>query len=92
MFHILGWVVAGLVVGAIARLLVPGSQPMGLLLTALLGVVGALVGGGIAWLIWWNASPAGALFGAVWPGYLFATLGAALVLGVSIASAPREVR
>jgi uncharacterized membrane protein YeaQ/YmgE (transglycosylase-associated protein family) len=53
-FHIIGWAVFGLIVGAIARFLVPGKQPMSLLMTALLGVVGSLVGGGISWLIWGN--------------------------------------
>jgi uncharacterized membrane protein YeaQ/YmgE (transglycosylase-associated protein family) len=89
MRNILGWVVAGLIVGAIARLLVPGRQPMGLLMTAVLGIIGALVGGGLAWLIW--GDPGEPFSGYAWPGYLFSVLGAALVLWVSIASAPREV-
>jgi uncharacterized membrane protein YeaQ/YmgE (transglycosylase-associated protein family) len=42
------WVVWGLVVGAIARLLVPGRQALGLLWTLMLGVLGSLVGGLVA--------------------------------------------
>lgn len=42
---ILWWLLAGLVIGAIARLLLPGRQALGLLLTALLGAVGGLIGG-----------------------------------------------
>jgi uncharacterized membrane protein YeaQ/YmgE (transglycosylase-associated protein family) len=38
-------IVLGLIVGAIARLIVPGRQPMGWIATALLGIVGAYVGG-----------------------------------------------
>ena len=53
-FHIIGWLLFGLIVGAIARFLVPGKQPMSLLMTALLGIVGSLLGGGISWLIWGN--------------------------------------
>jgi uncharacterized membrane protein YeaQ/YmgE (transglycosylase-associated protein family) len=53
-FHIIGWAIFGLIVGAIARFLVPGKQPMTWLMTILLGVVGSLLGGGIAWLIWGN--------------------------------------
>jgi uncharacterized membrane protein YeaQ/YmgE (transglycosylase-associated protein family) len=53
-FHIIGWVLFGLIVGAIARFLVPGKQSMSLLMTALLGIVGSLLGGGISWLIWGN--------------------------------------
>jgi uncharacterized membrane protein YeaQ/YmgE (transglycosylase-associated protein family) len=89
MFNILGWVIAGLIVGALARVLVPGRQPMGLLMTALLGIVGALIGGGLAWLIWGN--PGEPFSAYAWPGYLFSVLGAVLVLTVSITSAPREV-
>ena len=54
MLNIIGWFVARLIVGAIARLLMPGRQPMGILVTMLLGIVGALLGGGISWLIWGN--------------------------------------
>ncbi len=47
---ILVYIVAGLIIGAIARLLVPGHQSMGLLATLIIGVIGAVVGG-----ILWNA-------------------------------------
>lgn len=42
---VLGWIVFGLVVGIIAKLVVPGRDPGGLVLTIVLGIVGALVGG-----------------------------------------------
>jgi len=42
---ILGWIVFGLVVGAIAKLLMPGKDPGGIIVTMVLGVVGALLGG-----------------------------------------------
>ena len=42
---ILGWIVLGLVVGALAKLIMPGDDPGGVILTGLLGVVGALLGG-----------------------------------------------
>jgi uncharacterized membrane protein YeaQ/YmgE (transglycosylase-associated protein family) len=45
---IIGWIVLGLIAGAIARLLMPGRDPMGFLRTMLLGVGGALIGGFIA--------------------------------------------
>ena len=45
---ILSWAIWGLFVGAIARLLRPGRQPIGLLWTIVLGVVGSLLGGFIA--------------------------------------------
>jgi uncharacterized membrane protein YeaQ/YmgE (transglycosylase-associated protein family) len=51
MFTIIGLLVFGLIVGALARLLVPGRDPMGCIGTALLGVVGSYVGGAIGSLI-----------------------------------------
>jgi uncharacterized membrane protein YeaQ/YmgE (transglycosylase-associated protein family) len=47
---IIAWAVFGLIVGAVARLLVPGRQPMGMLLTMLLGIVGSVAGGMISWI------------------------------------------
>ncbi|SPM36672.1 Uncharacterized membrane protein YeaQ/YmgE, transglycosylase-associated protein family, partial [Mycobacterium rhizamassiliense] len=43
--HIVWLIVLGLVVGLIARLIVPGKQPMGWVATAVLGIVGSYVGG-----------------------------------------------
>ena len=42
---ILGWIVLGLVVGALAKLIMPGDDPGGVIVTTLLGIVGALLGG-----------------------------------------------
>lgn len=42
---IIGWVVFGLIVGVVAKLLMPGRDPGGFVVTALIGIVGALVGG-----------------------------------------------
>lgn len=42
---ILGWIVLGLVAGAIAKLILPGRQAGGWIVTLLLGIVGALLGG-----------------------------------------------
>jgi uncharacterized membrane protein YeaQ/YmgE (transglycosylase-associated protein family) len=58
--HAVWYVIAGLVIGLLARLLLPGRQSMGILMTMVLGVVSALIGGylwelifsnhGIAWI------------------------------------------
>jgi uncharacterized membrane protein YeaQ/YmgE (transglycosylase-associated protein family) len=45
MFGILGWIVFGLIVGVIAKLLMPGKDPGGIIVTMLLGIVGAVLGG-----------------------------------------------
>ena len=42
---ILGWILFGLVVGAIAKLLMPGRDPGGIIVTMLLGIAGAVLGG-----------------------------------------------
>jgi len=43
--------VFGLIIGVIARFLVPGRQEMSMLATTILGIIGSLVGGTISWLI-----------------------------------------
>ncbi|WDQ15013.1 GlsB/YeaQ/YmgE family stress response membrane protein [Rhodopirellula sp. P2] len=48
---IIGWIVFGLIVGAIARLIYPGRQGLGLVQTTLLGVAGSFVGGFLASLL-----------------------------------------
>ena len=45
MFGILGWILFGLVVGVIAKLLMPGRDPGGFIITILLGIAGGLLGG-----------------------------------------------
>ena len=45
MFGILGWIFFGLIVGAIAKLIMPGRDPGGFIVTMLLGIVGAVLGG-----------------------------------------------
>lgn len=45
---IIGWIVLGLCAGAIAKLIMPGDDPGGIIVTMLIGIAGALVGGFIA--------------------------------------------
>jgi uncharacterized membrane protein YeaQ/YmgE (transglycosylase-associated protein family) len=45
MFGIIGWIVFGLVVGIVAKLLMPGKDPGGFIITILLGIAGAVLGG-----------------------------------------------
>src|SRR3712207_4611341 len=70
MFGILGWIVFGLIVGALAKLLMPGRDPGGFIVTTLLGIAGALLGGfiGRALGMYGPEDPAGfimALIGAI---------------------------
>ena len=48
---ILYWILLGLIVGALARLIVPGKQPGGIIVTIILGIVGAFLGGWIGTLL-----------------------------------------
>lgn len=41
----LGWIVLGLIAGAIAKLIMPGDDPGGIIVTMLIGIVGAVIGG-----------------------------------------------
>ena len=43
--EILGWILFGLVVGALAKLVMPGRDPGGIIVTMLLGIAGAIIGG-----------------------------------------------
>jgi uncharacterized membrane protein YeaQ/YmgE (transglycosylase-associated protein family) len=45
---ILGWILLGLFAGAIAKLIVPGDDPGGIIVTTLIGIAGAIIGGLIA--------------------------------------------
>ena len=82
MLGILSWIVCGLIVGLIARAIVPGRQPLGTLLTILLGVGGAFVGGMLASAIWGPppSDPATADVATMWPGWLMSIVGATLLL------------
>ena len=45
MIAVLSWIVFGLIVGALAKLVMPGNDPGGIIVTILLGIAGAMVGG-----------------------------------------------
>ncbi|MFS3128786.1 GlsB/YeaQ/YmgE family stress response membrane protein [Nocardioides sp. Bht2] len=80
-----GFLVAGLIIGALARLIKPGKQNLGILATLLLGIVGSLIGGTIAWLI--NS-------GSIWElnvlGFILAVVAAVLLIGTAEAVAPKR--
>ena len=73
--HIIGWIVFGLVVGIVAKFLMPGRDPGGFVITALLGIGGALVGGFVGRVIGWygDGDPV---------GFVMAVIGAVIVLTV----------
>ena len=73
MLGILGWIVFGLIVGALAKLVMPGNDPGGIIVTILLGIAGALVGGFVGRALGWYSPGEPA-------GFIMATLGAVLLL------------
>jgi len=73
--HIIGWIVFGLVVGIVAKFLMPGRDPGGFIVTAILGIVGAVVGGFAGRLI--------GLYGEGDPvGFIMAVVGSIILLAV----------
>ena len=78
MFNIIGLLVVGLIIGALARLIKPGKQALGLLGTLALGVVGALIGGIVA-----SALGRGDIFELNVIGFVVAVVAAVLLIGVA---------
>ena len=75
MFGIVGWIIFGLIVGAIAKLFMPGRDPGGIVVTILLGIVGAVVGGGLGRAL--------GFYGPNEPaGFLMSLVGAVLLLWI----------
>ncbi len=74
----IGFLVAGLIIGALARLLKPGKQSLGLLATLVLGVIGSVIGGSVAWVLG---------TGSIWElnvlGFVLAVIAAVLLVGVA---------
>ena len=72
---ILSWILFGLVVGVIAKLLMPGRDPGGFIITILLGIAGALIGGFVGRAMGFYGSNEGA-------GWLLSILGAIILLAL----------
>ena len=76
--QIIGLLIVGLIIGFLARLLLPGRQKIGLVLTLLLGVAGALIGGVIA-----SAINTGDIFELNFIGFVVAVLASVGLLAVA---------
>jgi uncharacterized membrane protein YeaQ/YmgE (transglycosylase-associated protein family) len=75
MFGVIGWIIFGLIVGAVAKLVMPGRDPGGILVTMALGIAGALLGGYVGRALGWYGPNDGA-------GFLMSLIGAVLLLWV----------
>lgn len=83
---IIAWIVVGLIAGVLAKLIMPGDDPGGFIVTILLGIVGAFVGGFVVNLL----GGAGVSGFNLW-SILVATLGAIILLAIYRLVAGRRV-
>lgn len=74
----IGFVIAGLVIGALARLIKPGRQNLSIVMTMLLGLAGSVIGGLIA-----NALGTGDMFELNLLGFIVAVIAAVLLIGAA---------
>lgn len=83
---ILGWIVLGLVIGALAKAIMPGGDKGGIFVTMILGIVGAIVGGFVGKLVF------GTSLGSFWnlKTWVLALIGALIVLAIYRAVAGRK--
>jgi uncharacterized membrane protein YeaQ/YmgE (transglycosylase-associated protein family) len=81
----IGFLVAGLIIGALARLIKPGKQNLGLLATLLLGLIGSIIGGLIAQFF-----HTGGIFELNVLGFVLAVIAAVLLIGVAESVAGRR--
>ena len=84
MFHLIGWIIFGLVVGLLARALMPGRDPGGFVITVLLGIIGSVLGGFLARAAGWYGPQESA-------GFLMSLAGAVLLLWLYRQFRPRQV-
>lgn len=82
----LGWIVVGLVAGAIAKWIMPGKDPGGCVVTMLIGIAGALLAGYVALGLGWHVYQNG------WRGYVAAIAGAVVLLALYRMIVVRRVR
>ena len=81
----IGFIVAGLIIGALARLIKPGKQNLGLLATLLLGLAGSVIGGVVASLL-----GTGDIFELNFLGFIVAVIASVLQVGTAEAVAGRR--
>jgi uncharacterized membrane protein YeaQ/YmgE (transglycosylase-associated protein family) len=72
---ILGWILFGLIVGALAKLVMPGRDPGGIIITMLLGIAGAVLGGFVGRSLGWYGEGEAA-------GFLMSFVGAVVLLAI----------
>jgi uncharacterized membrane protein YeaQ/YmgE (transglycosylase-associated protein family) len=82
MISLIIWLILGFLAGYLAKLIMPGPDGGGVILTTILGIVGAVVGGFIGHLLGFQMVSSFDNIGGSIPSFLFAILGALVVLAV----------
>jgi uncharacterized membrane protein YeaQ/YmgE (transglycosylase-associated protein family) len=82
---VIGFIVAGLIIGALARLIKPGKQNLSLIATLLLGLAGSVIGGLIA-----NLLGTGGIFELNVLGFIVAVIAAVVLIGVAEGASGRD--
>jgi uncharacterized membrane protein YeaQ/YmgE (transglycosylase-associated protein family) len=83
---IIFWIIVGLIAGALAKLIMPGDDPGGIIVTIILGIVGAVLGGFILSLL---GIGGGASSGGFIYSIIAGIIGAVILLGIYRAVAPK---
>lgn len=81
--NIFGWIIVGLIVGAIAKLVMPGRDPGGMIVTIILGIAGSLLGGAIGRALGFYGPDQNA-------GWIASILGAIILLAIYRAAIGRR--
>ena len=77
MLNFIWWLIIGLIAGALARLIMPGKDSMGMIATIVLGIVGSIIGGLVSMAIWRDSGE-----GFQPAGLILSILGAIIVLWI----------
>jgi uncharacterized membrane protein YeaQ/YmgE (transglycosylase-associated protein family) len=92
MISFLIWIVLGFLAGFVAKAVMPGPDGGGFIVTTLLGIVGAVIGGIVGRALGFGVATSFDNIGGSLPTFLFAVIGAVLVLGIYRLATGRSLR
>jgi uncharacterized membrane protein YeaQ/YmgE (transglycosylase-associated protein family) len=92
MISFLIWIVLGFLAGFVAKAVMPGPDGGGFIVTTLLGIVGAVIGGIVGRALGFGVATSFDNIGSSLPTFLFAVIGAVLVLGIYRLATGRSLR
>jgi len=92
MISIIIWIVLGFLAGLLAKMILPGSDGGGFILTAILGIVGAVVGGFIGNMVGYGPVSSFNNIGNSLPSFIFSVIGAIVILAIYRLATERSLR